>query len=172
MAQLVTITGPIAAGKNTVAELLADRLTASGRSTVLVDLDDVAAMVTGPGAAAQGLWFASHRAHGALVAAWMRAAVDVVIAVGPIYPPEEQSALLEPLPEGSSVHWVLVEAPVSTTLARAEADPTRGLSREPEFHLAAHRRFRSLRAGIPTDQTFDSRRRSAESISSAIVIPR
>jgi adenylylsulfate kinase-like enzyme len=82
MAQLVVITGPITAGKNTVASVIADRLSMLGRSGVLVDVDDVAAMVAAPGAAALGLWFAAHQAHGALVARWMQTAVDVVIAVG------------------------------------------------------------------------------------------
>lgn len=48
---LVTITGPIAAGKNTVATLLADRFIDAGRSVVI---DDVAMMVDAPGAGATG----------------------------------------------------------------------------------------------------------------------
>jgi adenylylsulfate kinase-like enzyme len=169
VAQLVTITGPIAAGKNTVASALAAAVTASARTAVVADVDDVAAMVAAPGAAAAGLWSAAHRAHGALVGQWMRAAVDVVIAVGPVYSTEERAALLEPLPEGSAVHWVVVDAPVAVTLARAQADPTRGLSRDPEFHHRAHRRFRDLLAGIPAAQTFASDRLSAEQIASAVL---
>ncbi|MFY1695126.1 MULTISPECIES: adenylyl-sulfate kinase [unclassified Solwaraspora] len=65
MAHLVILTGPIAAGKNTVAELLADLLTDAGRTVVVVDVDEVAAMVRRPGAGAGGLWFAAHEAHGA-----------------------------------------------------------------------------------------------------------
>jgi adenylylsulfate kinase-like enzyme len=126
VAQLVVITGPIAAGKNTVASLIADGLTALDRSAVLVDVDDVAAMVAGPGAAAAGLWFAAHQAHGALVGKWMQAAVDVVIAMGPIYTPREQAALLESRPEASAEHWVVINAPVAVTLARAQADPVAG----------------------------------------------
>jgi hypothetical protein len=56
----------------------------------------------------------------------MQTAVDVVIAVGPIYTPREQAALLEPLPEASAVHWVVIDAPVAVTLARAQADPVAG----------------------------------------------
>jgi adenylylsulfate kinase-like enzyme len=169
MARLVVITGPIAAGKNTVASLIAGGLTARGRSAVLVDVDDVAAMVAGPGAAAAGLWFAAHEAHGALVGKWMQTAVDVVIAVGPIYTSREQAALLETLPEASLVHWVVIDAPVAVTLARAQADPGRGLSREPEFHAEAHQRFRQLLPEIPAAQTFDSERMSAEQIASAVL---
>jgi hypothetical protein len=95
--------------------------------------------------------------------------VDVVIAVGPIYTPREQAALLEPLPEASAVHWVVIDAPVAVTLARAQADPGRGLSREPEFHGAAHQRFRQLLPDIPAAQTFDSQRMSAQQIASAVL---
>ena len=77
---LVTITGPIAGGKNTVASALADLLNRDGSSVVIADVDDVAAMVQGQGAGALGLWFAAHAAHGALVAEWMRSPVDVVVA--------------------------------------------------------------------------------------------
>ena len=49
MAQLVTITGPIASGKNTVAALLAESLIREGCTVVIADVDDVAAMVAGPG---------------------------------------------------------------------------------------------------------------------------
>ena len=65
---LVTITGPIAAGKNAAAEALARRCIASAQTVIIADVDDVAAMVVGSGAAAAGLWFAADEAHGALVA--------------------------------------------------------------------------------------------------------
>ncbi len=55
MPNLVTITGLIAAGKNAVAELLADGCARRGLIAVLVDVDDVAAMVAAPGAGAAGL---------------------------------------------------------------------------------------------------------------------
>jgi shikimate kinase len=169
MAQLLVITGPIAAGKNTIASLIAEGLTALGRLAVLVDVDDVADMVAGPGAAAAGLWFAAHQAHGALVGTWMQTPVDIVIAVGPIYTPREQGALLEPLPEASAVHWVVIDAPVSVTLARTQTDPSRGLSRDPEFHDQAHQRFRQLLPQIPAAQTFNSAQMSAEQIARAVL---
>ena len=49
MPTLVTITGPIASGKNTVATLLAEGCTRGGLTVVLADVDDVAAMVAAPG---------------------------------------------------------------------------------------------------------------------------
>jgi len=52
MPTLVEITGPIASGKTTVAELLAKRCESKGLTVVIADVDDVAAMVAGPGAVA------------------------------------------------------------------------------------------------------------------------
>src|SRR6185312_15201987 len=149
MPHLVILTGPIAAGKNTVADRLADLLTWHNHTVVVADVDDVAAMVGAPGAARAGLWFTAHEAHGALVGQWMRSEVAYVVVVGNVYSDEEQAALTRHLPDDAAVLWVVIEAPVPVTLARARADDTRGLSREPEFHHAAHRRFRQLRPGIP-----------------------
>src|SRR5919112_5260915 len=140
MPRLVILTGPIAAGKNAVADKLVERLTGCGETVVLADVDDVAGMVAAPGAAEAGLWFAADEAHGALVGQWMRSSVDYVVVVGPIYTAEEQAALTRTLPEDATALWIVIDATVSVTLARAQADPRRRLSRDPDFHHAAHRR--------------------------------
>jgi adenylylsulfate kinase-like enzyme len=168
MSHLVILTGPIAAGKNTVAEALARRLTACGRTVVVADVDDVAAMVAPPGAARLGLWFAAHEAHAALVGQWMRTGVDFVVVVGPIFSYAEQATLNRKIPDGAAVLRVIVDADVAVTFARAQNDPTRGLSRQHDFHHRAHERFRKLLPSIPADQTFDSVELSAEQIAAAI----
>jgi hypothetical protein len=143
-------------------------------TVVIADLDDVAAMVTGPmvagpGAAPSDLWFAAHEAHGALVAQWMVSDVNVVISVGPIYTPAEQEALYGPLPPETRPCRVLMDAPLSATWERARADESRGLSRQHDFHLAAHARFRSLMPGIPADLVFNSDEISPDDIADAIL---
>jgi hypothetical protein len=168
MPQLVILTGPIAAGKNTVADRLTQRLTGRGRTVVVADVDDIAAMVGPPGAGAAGLWFAAHEAHGALVGQWMRSTVDYVVAVGPFHTDEERAALTRMLPDGAAALWVVIDAPVSVTFARALADPGRGLSRDPGFHHRAHGRFRKLLPMIPADRVFDSAELDAEQIAVAI----
>lgn len=159
---LVTITGPIAAGKSTVAARLAALLSAQGRSAVIADVDDVAEMVAGPGAGATGLWPAAHAAHGAMVAQWLRSEVDAVIAIGPFHTEQEQHALHRGVPAGTPVLRVLLDADVATTWERATADETRGLSREHGFHHRAHALFRERLAGIAADLVLDSTRISAE----------
>lgn len=166
---LITITGPIAAGKNTVAELAAELLVDRGRSVVIADVDDVAAMVLGEGAGAVGLWFAAHRAHGALVAEWLRTDVDVVIAVGPFYPEAEQEVIEQAAPDGVRVLRVIVEAPMEVTWPRAVANDTRGLSRQRDFHVSAYERYRTLRPAIPADLVFDSSQQGAAAIAAEIV---
>jgi shikimate kinase len=172
MPVLVAITGPIASGKNTVAQLLAKRCESTGLTVVIADVDDVAGMVTGSGAAANGLWFAAHEAHGALVAQWMLSKVNVVISVGPIYSSAEQEALFGSLPAGTSPCRVLIDAPLSATWERACADKNRGelsRSRQRDFHVAAHARFRHLMPGIPTDLVFNSGETSPDDIADAIL---
>ncbi|GIH09453.1 hypothetical protein Rhe02_75200 [Rhizocola hellebori] len=168
MPQLVILTGPIAAGKNTVADELTQRLTDQGRTVVVADVDEVAAMVGPPGAGKARLWFAAHEAHGALVGQWLRSNVDYVVAVGPFHTTEERAALTHTLPAGTALLWVVIDATVSVTFARALADPGRGLSREPRFHCRAHHRFRRLLPGIPADMAFDSEAMDANQISAAI----
>lgn len=168
MPRLVAITGPIAAGKNTVADALARRLAQAGQSAVIADVDDIAAMVAPPGAGKTGLWPAAHLAHGALVGEWMRSRVDVVIAVGPFHTVEERAALAACLPDGAVTLRVIIDAPVSVTFPRALADPGRELSRDPGFHHRAHQRFRELLPTIPADLTFDSVELSAEQIADSI----
>lgn len=168
MPQLLILTGPIAAGKNTVADKLTQRLTGHGRTVVVLDVDDVAAMVGPPGAGMAGLWLAAHEAHGALVGQWMRSNIDHVVAIGPFHTAEERAALTCMLPDGAAALWVVIDAPVSVTLARAQADPGRVLSREEQFHHRAHRRYRESLPSIPADLTFDSVALDAEQIAAAI----
>ena len=168
-ADLVVITGPIASGKSTTAAALAAAAAARGRTAAVVDIDDVAEMVAAPGAGAEGLWLAAHQAHGALVARWAGTPVDLVIAVGPICSPAERAALLEQLSTTPAAHWVVLDAPVATTLARAEADPTRGLSRQAAFHHERHQRFRLLIADLPAAQTFDTTTTSPDAIAEQVL---
>jgi hypothetical protein len=168
MPQLVILTGPIAAGKNTVADGLTQRLTGRGHTVVVADVDEVAAMVGTPGAGAAGLWFAAHEAHGALVGQWLRSNVDYVVAVGPFWTAQERAALIRTRPDGVETLWVVIDAPVSVTLPRAQADPGRVVSRDPGFHHRAHERFRKLLPTIPAGPRFDSEELRAEQIAAAI----
>jgi hypothetical protein len=169
MPTLVTIAGPIASGKSTVAAFLAQRCSREGRTVVIADVDDVAAMVAEPGAAEAGLWFAAHEVHGALVARWMLTEVNVVISVGPVYSEAEQSALFGPWPPGARPWRVLMMPRCRATWERVGVDEGRGLSRQRDFHVAAHARFRALMPGIPFDLLFNSGDTSATDIAALVI---
>lgn len=165
---LVTIVGPLASGKNTVGELVAQRCTESGRTVVVADVDDVGFMLRPKERRTGGLWLAAHQAHGALVAQWMRSKVDVVVAMGPIFDDDEQEALYGQLPPEESPCRVLIDAPLETTWQRVTAETSRGISRQRGFHERAHARYRSCLPSIPADLTFDSSTMSAAEIADAI----
>ncbi|MBF5082630.1 AAA family ATPase [Quadrisphaera sp. INWT6] len=170
VAQLVVVNGPIASGKSTTAAALAAAAATCGRTAAVVDVDDVAEAVTAPGAGASGLWLSAHHAHGSLVARWLRTPLDVVVAVGPFHSPTERAALVDALPPGTAAHWVLLDTPVETTLERAQADATRGISREEAFHRERHERYRRLVAdGSPAAQVFDTSTASTGEVVAAVV---
>jgi hypothetical protein len=62
-----------------------------------------------------------------------------------------------------------MDAPVAVTLARAQADPSCGLSGDTAFHAAAHERFGQLLPEIPAAQPFDSEEISLEEMASAVL---
>ncbi|RCK69994.1 hypothetical protein DT076_08270 [Desertihabitans brevis] len=169
MPRLVTFTGPLAAGKSTVAALVAARRAADGGRVVLVDVDEVAATVQGAGVGPLGLWPAAHVAHAALVAGWLRTGVDLVVSDGPGFEPEEQQTLADALAPGTDVLRVLVDAPVAVTWPRAQADPTRGVSREHGFHHRLHERYRSVVDEIPVDLRLDSSRLNPDQMADAVL---
>jgi hypothetical protein len=183
---LVVVTGPIGSGKSTVCALLADRLVAApwqadargttplhhrrGQVVVGVDLDVVAEMVRAPGGLTDEHWELAHHVHGSLVGAWLRSPVDLVLAHGPIYTRAENEALMATVPTGTSVLRVLLLVSFATARLRVSADPTRGLSRDPEFLRSTYDRFASIRPTIePCDLTVDTEKVPAESIAAEIV---
>jgi hypothetical protein len=83
VAQLIVITGPIGAGKSTVAQRLAETLSAAGRSTVTVDLDDTVRAVVAPSEDTDTAWHRARVVHGILTGAWLRSGLDAAIVHGP-----------------------------------------------------------------------------------------
>lgn len=165
MAHLVVITGPIASGKSTVADRLAEHVRATGGSAVAVDLDDVVATLRAPASDFEQSWRRARAVHGALVAAWLHAGVDVVIAHGPFAAPEEVAALVDRVPPTVIPRWALLMAPYPVALERVTGDPQRVLSRDPDFLRYTHERFRSLLPDLPAcEWTFDTTAMSADDI--------
>lgn len=124
---LVVVAGPQASGKSTLAAALGADLRRRGERVAVVELDQVAAMAlpTLPG------WDVAHRIFETVTGMWATADLTCVIAEGS-GSREEVSALLRQAPQAAVV-TVAITAPFDVALARAQADPTRGVSKERDF---------------------------------------
>lgn len=125
---LVLIVGPIAGGKSTVARALAERLRQSGEKVALVELDQIAEMAlpTLPD------WAIAHTIFNSVVGHWLRNPFTVVIAEGPGNE-SEVNAVLAQVPSAASVVTVVLTSSFELAFSRAQADPTRGISRDHQF---------------------------------------
>lgn len=151
MRHLLTIAGPIGAGKSSVAELVARRVWAAGMTAALADLDDVAFAQRANVDLAE-FWRRAGTAHSALVRGWFEAGVDVVIAHGPFFESGSYDSLFAAAPVDARRHHVLLCATVGVALERVAADPERGpdaLSAEPDFLRATHATFAELAGSLP-----------------------
>ena len=155
-ARVVLVTGPIAAGKSTVAARLTERLVAAGHSVACTDHDDVARLGHAPGGLTEAHWDRAHETQGALVGALLRQPFDVVVAHGPVYTSAETAAVLAHVPAGTPVRRVLLTCALGSAAERVAGDPERGLSRDPVFLRRAHERFWALRPGIAADLVVDT----------------
>lgn len=149
-AQLVVISGPIASGKSTLAAELVRLLRADGFSVALTDLDTVAEMAlpTLPD------WTWAHRIHAQVVGAWVATDIDIVIDEGTSSSEEVQQVLAQVPPDVEVFHVVLT-ADYDHSLARAQADPGRGVSKGPDFLRAAHASFARHLPELPCNLRLD-----------------
>ncbi|SDR80838.1 Adenylylsulfate kinase [Friedmanniella luteola] len=163
-ARVVLLTGPIAAGKSTVAARLTERLVAAGRSVACTDHDDVARLGHVPGGLTEEHWDRAHVTQGVLVGALLAEPFDVVVVHGPVYSPEETAAVLAHVPPGAGVRRVLLTCPLGTAGDRVTGDPERGVSRELDFLRRTHERFWALRPGIVADLVVDTGRSDVDAV--------
>lgn len=162
--RLVLIIGPIASGKSTLANTVADKLRSSGEAVAVVGLDSVAEMAL-PTLAD---WTWAHEVHGQLVGAWLEKPIPTVIAEGP-ETPEEIEQIMRHVRSDVSVLKVLIKTRYETALARAVQDPTRGLSKDPEFLRRMYRRFEQTRPDISHDVQFDTEELSSDDIAMRVI---
>ncbi|MDN5688485.1 MAG: hypothetical protein L0G94_17665 [Brachybacterium sp.] len=147
----VVVAGPLAAGKSAVSRRLADGLRADGHQLALVELDQIADMArpTLPD------WADAHRIFASVTARWLEAGLDLVIAES-VSDREEHERVLRSVPAGTPVLTVVLDCDVDTALARAQSDPSRGLSRDEDFLRRAHARWAEQLPQIPADLLLDS----------------
>ena len=136
---VVVVSGPIASGKSSLARALAIRLEEScGVGVAVVDLDLVYEMLDPAGRPKVDgrLWSLARRISGRLAAALLTEGCCVVVE-GDLATDVALGEFEGELPGEITASLVLLEVDFETALARAGADPTRGLSKDRQF-LSSH----------------------------------
>ena len=164
MKRLVMITGPIASGKSTLAGAVSHLLRQEGVSVACTDLDSIAEM----GLPTLPEWGWAHSVHADLVAAWLSTDIDLVVDEG-TSTPEEVSLVLHRIPRTTAVLHVLLSADYEASLLRAQADPRRGLSRDPAFLRADHDTHNRLRSLLPCDLLVNVETRAPDELARLVV---
>lgn len=167
---LTLITGPIGAGKSTVADLLGRRL-GSDRATAVVDLDDVVFMQRATHLG-DTEWGRGREAHAAIVRAWLEAGIDEMVVHGPICTAEEQALLRSHVEADIEYNVALLTAPLDVTIERVLADQSRrpdAGSRVVDFLRSAYARFEGISRDLAQVRwRFDTTKLSPDEIASNI----
>lgn len=170
MPLLVVLAGPIAAGKSTIAGLLGGAMAAPGAAAAVVDLDDVAFMQRSPPDVHE-FWRRAASVTGAIVNAWFDSGTEVVVVHGPFFESGGYALLLGGLPPEVDVRHVLLRVPVDVALERAAADPSRGMSRDPDFLRSTHEHFTRIEPSLPVpDFTYDTAARPAADVVAELAV--
>jgi hypothetical protein len=111
------------------------------------------------------LWRAARRSAGAIAGLLLADGRDVVLE-GDFRTAAKRAELAIGLPDGVEPCWVTLRVGFEEALRRAQADPTRGLSRDPAI-LRAH--YDEDEPGLPDDLVLDTERLSLEGCVRAVV---
>lgn len=147
----MVIAGPQASGKSAIATALSEYLRQNGELVAVVELDQIAAMAlpTLPN------WSVAHRIFESVTGQWARSELTCVIAEGS-GSHDEVLRLLDQAPPASLAVTVVTTAPFEVALARAQADPTRGLSKERSFLSEVYERWSTEMGLIHADALVDT----------------
>jgi adenylylsulfate kinase-like enzyme len=167
---VIVITGPIASGKSTIARELARELEHIDVRAAVIDLDLVYDQLTANGSTSEDSTWTLARRETAIVAnAFREEGVAVVIAEGSFNGPSDRAAFAQHLRPNSDLVFVTLQVSFEEALRRAQGDPARGLSRDPQFlgsHFAARH---DVLAALPaTDIVIDTERTTAKAAAETI----
>lgn len=168
--RVVVITGPIASGKSTMARELARELERMGIRTAVIDLDLVYDMVSdGRSKSDEATWALARHGAAALTNTFLDQRVAVVVAEGSFNTQADRAAYARHLDPPSDPLYVSLRVSYEEALHRAQGDPTRGVSRDPNF-LAPYFAERSdLFADVPpTDVVIDTEETTAAGAAATI----
>lgn len=149
--RLVAVAGPQASGKSALASALGAELRRRGERVAVVELDAIAAMAlpTLPD------WAQAHAIFEEVVRLWARTALTCVVAEGS-GTAAEVARLVRVAPPGAAVLTVAVTTDLPTAHARAQEDPTRGVSKDLAFLRGVYDRWPQERSAMAPDVLLDT----------------
>lgn len=160
---LIVITGPIASGKSALARRLAGVLRQCGWSAAVVDLDLVYSMLADDPKSDDAIWRQARQTAGAMADALFAQGCRAVIVEGEFWTSDERQSLLECVTTLCAIGFVTLRVSFDEALRRAQADATRGLSKEPAFLRRQMARFTAALPNFPaTDLLLDSESASVD----------
>jgi adenylylsulfate kinase-like enzyme len=167
---VIVITGPIASGKSTIARELAGTIERRGVRVAVIDLDVVHdGLASGGATPGETTWAAARRAAADLAVADLAAGVAVVVAEGSFNAPADRATFADHLGGGTVPIYVSLRVSFEEAFRRAQADPSRGRSREPVFLKSHYTRVAQMLANGPaSDLVFDTERQPASEIAATI----
>jgi adenylylsulfate kinase-like enzyme len=132
---LVLISGPVAAGKTTVAYELAAHARAHGYVAAAVDMDEMVATVAGND------WSRIQRADrlrachatASLVQALFDAGTQAIAVAGSTLSPYEWDAVTRHLETAPPITYALLRVSIDESVRRAQADPGRVHTKDPTY---------------------------------------
>lgn len=160
---LVLLIGPAAAGKSTIADALAVALRGDGETVASISLDTIAEMAlpTLPS------WDLARSIFGSVVGAWLDASVPAVVAEG-ISSQTEVEDVLAAVRADARVLRVAITTPYEVAIERAQRDPSRVATRDPEFLRGVYQRWSAVSASLAADVSLDTSTTSIEACVGAI----
>ena len=167
---VIVITGPIASGKSTVARELALILERGGVRSAVIDLDLVHDMLAAKGSVSNdATWTLARRGAATLANTFREDGVAVVIAEGSYNQPADRVAFVGLLRADGDPVYVTLQVSFEEALRRAQADPTRGVSRDPRVLRPYFTAISPVLANVPaTDIVVDTERMTPSSIAATI----
>jgi predicted enzyme related to lactoylglutathione lyase/adenylylsulfate kinase-like enzyme len=165
---LLIISGPIASGKSTVAQLLATESRAGGHTVAVVDLDRLYMMLDHRSPMDDPrTWRAARRAAAALADQFLVDGAELVIVEGTFWTQAERDEFAHRLSTAFGALFVTLHVSVDEALTRVQADVGRRASRVPELLRASHAEFASA-PSIAGDVTIDSTHANVMEVASLI----
>lgn len=143
---VVVISGPIASGKSSLSRAAAIRLEEPGEtSAAVIDLDVVYEMLDPRGQSGrpksdERLWSQARRTAGRLAASFL-AEDRCVVAAGNFAADHALREFEAELPPDVRLRLVMLNIDFDIALRRTQADPSRGLSKDPSFLSIHHSAF-------------------------------